>query len=152
MTKFEIVPAKKYHCGQIVRSLRKEHKSIILGLGFNGHQELSDCFDNSSICRSWLIDEKLAGLGGVSGPISGMFGQIWLALTQDALKYPIEMVKEARRQMDDFMILKRELVTTILDGDATSRRFAFFLGFTEHEPIIRVPIGAGMATIMRKVA
>ena len=54
---------------------------------------------------------------------------VWLAVSRHARKYPLEMIKEARRQIAEIMRVKRLLVCTILDGDLASERFAIFLGF-----------------------
>jgi hypothetical protein len=33
MTDFQIVPAKQWHCGQITRLMRSEHRAAIVALG-----------------------------------------------------------------------------------------------------------------------
>lgn len=171
MTTFAIIDAKPHHCGQMVRLLRIEHQSAIARLGLNSHRELRERFDQSSFRRSWLIDGKLAALGGVTGAKISGHGFLWLAISERARKYPVAIVKEARRQLAEVMLVKRELATTILNGDDAARRLAVFLGFhvaddgpgapaysrfarrdlTRHldnDPDIRIPIGDGFAIAM----
>ncbi len=129
MTKFSIIEAKPHHCGQMVRVLRTHHAAVLAGLGLNAHRELRASFDQSTYRLAWLIDGKLAGLGGVTESALSATGMIWLALSQDAMHYPVQIVKEARRQLSNIMVVKRELVTAILLDDKSSMRFAEFMGF-----------------------
>ena len=111
------------------RMLRDEHKRAVLGVGVNIHRELRFRFEVSAYRRAWLIDGTLAGLGGVTGTMLAPAGYVWFALTQRALRYPIAVVKEARRQLDTIMTVKNELATVILPQDAAAMRLAVFLGF-----------------------
>lgn len=98
-------------------------------IGVNSHQELQNLFQSSAFRRAWFIDGKLAALGGVQGPKLALTGFVWLLLSDRATNYPIAIIKEARRQIDEIMKVKRELATTILGGDESARRLAIFLGF-----------------------
>lgn len=129
MPTFQIIEAKPYHCGQMVRALRYEHQSALMLLGVDSHRELRALFDQSAFRKAWLIDGKLAALGGVSGMQLSAIGFVWLCLSEQARKYPVAIIKEARRQLDQIMIVKRELATTIISGDVSARRLAIFLGF-----------------------
>ena len=129
MTTFEIIEAKAHHCGQMARLLRHEHADAVAWGPVASHRKLRECFELSSWRRAWLIDGRLAGLGGVTGTIASARGAIWLALSDGATRYPVAIVKEARRQLDEITRIKQEVVTTIVLGDAASRRLADFLGF-----------------------
>ena len=127
--KFEIVDAKIHHCGQILRKLRLAHREAIERVGANSHRELRILFDASYIRKAWLIDGSLAALGGVSGSILSPFGFAWVALSEEATRHPVALLKETRRQLDEAMTTKSELATTIVGGDDAAKRFAIFLGF-----------------------
>lgn len=171
MTAFSIIPAKPWHCGQMVRLLRHEHASAIARLGVDSHRELRERFAASAFRRAWLINGQLAALGGVTGAAMAGHGFLWLALSETARRYPVAIVKEARRQLAEIMLVKRELATTILDGDAAAQRLAIFLGFHVAEegpgaqassrfarrdlarfvttaPEVRIPMGQGFAVAM----
>lgn len=136
MTTFEVVEARPFHCGPMIRALRKDHKAAFMALGHNrAHHELRTCFDDSHFRRSWLIDGKLAGIGGVRGTLCSPVGYIWLALSQDATHYPIQIMREARAQIAEIMEVKRSLGTTILKADSASMRFAERLGFRPIEDV-----------------
>lgn len=129
MIDFTIVEGKAHHCGQMVRMLRHEHDSALSVMGINLHRELRGQFDASCYRRAWLIDGRLAALGGVVGSQLAAYGFVWLAISEEARRYPVAMIKEGRRQLDEIMQVKRELLTTILNGDEAAKRFAIFLGF-----------------------
>lgn len=129
MTEFTITEAKAFHCGQMCRLLRHEHRQALALIGVNSHQELTARFEQSSFRRSWMIDGKLAALGGVTGSPLSSEGFVWLAVSNAATKYPKAIVREARKQLAEIMQTKRELMTAIIDDDETSKRFALFMGF-----------------------
>lgn len=129
MAIFQVIEAKPFHCGQMARLLRVEHRKALALVGVDTHRELRASFDDSYFRKAWLIDGKLAGLGGVRGTSLSPFGFVWLALSAEALKYPLEIVREARWQMRFIMTTKMEIYTTLIDHDETARRFAVFMGF-----------------------
>ncbi len=130
MPVFEIIEAQPHHCGQIVRRLRHDYHSACLALGLNPHKELRACFDASYLRRAWLIDGKLEGVGGVYGGALSSAGYIWLALSEQTRRYPLAMLKEARRQIADVAATKHHIGATTLRGDASAARFIERLGFT----------------------
>lgn len=133
MHHFQIIEAKPYHCGRIVRMLRREHQNAMTIIGQKAHHELRTCFDHSAFRRAWLIDGQLAAVGGVVGTSLSSAGYIWLALTQEATKYPVAVFKEAKTQLREILQVKRKLVTTTYCDDATATRFAERLGFERRE-------------------
>ena len=74
MPHFEIVEAKAWHCGAMSRLLRQEHAEAIALIGLNSHRELRAVFDESIFRRAWLINGRLAALGGVIGPAASAYG------------------------------------------------------------------------------
>jgi hypothetical protein len=126
---FEIIDARAYHCGQMARILRHDHLAAMERMGADPHRELRTCFDNSAFRKAWLIDGKLAALGGVGGALVSGHGMVWLAFSEQATRYPVAIIKEARRQLDGLMGVKRELVTWLHEADPASLRLALFLQF-----------------------
>lgn len=148
MGRFEVIPGKPYHCGAMIRRLRAEHRAAVATLGLSPHHSLRSNFDISLFTRAWLIDGELAGLGGVTGSEISSTGYVWLALSEKATKFPIEIVKEARRQLARIMVTKRDLVTLIIPEDKTSLRFATWLGFETVDPT-PIPCGTGRVVLIR---
>jgi hypothetical protein len=153
------------------RVLRLEHQKAVAMVGLNSHRELRAAFDESTYKRAWFIDGKIASIGGVTGTALSSYGLIWLAFSNAATKYPVAMVKLMRRQIAEIMQTKRFLITTILEGDEASERFAIFMGFVPEtdgeyvlpassrfgrkeiarqlkETEVRLPLGTGYAKVM----
>lgn len=145
MGRFEVIPGRQYHCGAIIRRLRAEHRAAVVSLGIPPHQSLRSNFDISMFTRAWFIDGELAGLGGVTGSEISSTGYVWLALSEKATKFPVEIVKETRRQMARIMLTKRDLITLIIPEDKTSLRFATWLGF---ETVDQTPIPCGTGRVI----
>lgn len=148
MTDFAIIEAREYHCGQIVRRLREDQRASMIGLGVNPHREIRKNFEASAFRRAWLVDGHLGALFGVTGPLIATNGYCWLALSERGEKYPIEVVKETRRQIAAIMRTKRELITTLLPEDKVAFRFATWLGF-EVAHTAPIPYGTGRVIAIR---
>lgn len=127
--RFEIVEGKRRHCGAIARLIRAEHRRETEAAGRSVHREIVACFEQSSFCKAWLIDGRLAALGGVMGTLANSTGMVWLALSEEASRYPKAIVEEARRQLAGLMVVKRELQASLFEGDEASIRLALFLRF-----------------------
>lgn len=129
MTDFQIIPADRHHCREIVNLIRSEERELTLTLGLDPLRLYEDAFDNTAHPKAWMIDGDLAAIGGVSGPLLSVFGFIWLALAARASKYRIAIVKEARHQIEMARAERRILITSLTPGDIKAERLAYFLGF-----------------------
>jgi hypothetical protein len=127
--KFQVTEAEIYQCSQIVRFLRAEHCEAFKRTRTDVYRELRATFVQSSFRRAWLVDGKLAALFGVTGMMLSSHGYCWLLLSEAARRYPIAIVKKARRQLAEIMITKRELTAIVIAGDEAAQRLAIFLGF-----------------------
>ena len=148
MSHFEIRDAKPQDCGKIARRLRDEHQGAVNLTGVSYHHEIRRCFEDSWYAKAWLHDGQLLGIGGVTGPLLSSQGGLWLALSREVAKFPVETFKEARRQIASLSILKRDLFCTILPEDETSLRFANRLGFEQYSTT-PIPYGAGRVILMK---
>lgn len=138
MTRFEVVEAKAHHVGQVVHNLRAQHSDNMKILGIGAHRALREAYEISSFRRSWMIDGRVAAIGGVTGPLLCTTGIVWLAFTQAATRFPVQIIKEARRQLAEIMAIKTEVDSAIVVGDEAAWRFASFLGFD-----LKLPDAAG---------
>lgn len=124
-----ITDAKLHYCGQIIRRLRREHASAFALVGLNAHRELRSTVAGSPYRKAAFVDGELVAMWGVMGSMLSPFGFVWLCLTNEAVKYPIAIMREARRQLDLMLEEKVELVTTVLHTDQAAIRFCTALGF-----------------------
>lgn len=129
MPKFEIIEARAFHCGEIVRKLRPSIVAAMTRLGMSPHAELRARFADSAFRRAWLIDGELMAIGGVTGTGLATEGYVWLALANSATKYPHTIIREIARQMGQIMATRALVYAYILPGDDVSRRFAIAIGF-----------------------
>jgi hypothetical protein len=125
----KIVPAMPWDCGQMVRKVRPEHRNAIRRLGMDPHRELRWAYDNSAEAFTWIINGQIAAIGGVVGTLASSSGRIWLALSDVAARHPLAVAREAKRQIARFLGTREELVTTLIEEDAKSIKFAYCLGF-----------------------
>lgn len=124
-----ITEAKAWHCGQIARLLRHEHRAALRPSNVNIHAELRSRLAASCYARSAFIDGELCGIGGVVGSILGPVGYVWIALSERATKSPIAVARLLRRELDSVMTVKHELATVVVPEDRAALRLAVFLGF-----------------------
>ncbi len=129
MTDFTIIEARPWHCGAMARKLRTVHMAAVAKIGISSHRELSARFGASSFRRVWMINGRMAALGGVTGTMLDPEGHVWLAFTDEATRYPLQMIKEARCKIALITEIKPKLYTSVLRDDEPSKRFAVFLGF-----------------------
>ena len=127
--KFEVREAKPQDCGRMARILRIEHQAEIAKTGLETHRELRATFESSYYRRALLLDGRLIAIGGCSGDSISMLGFVWLALSNEARQHPLAIMRHVRAELDRMMIMKRELMATVLAGDEAAKRAAVFLGF-----------------------
>lgn len=125
----EIVPSKRYHCGRMLRVMRRDHILCLERMGVNVHRELRVAFENSSTCRTAFFDGEIAAMWGVMGSVLSPIGCVWMVLSERAMRRPLWVVKESRKQLADMIVGRHELVTTLLGDDPAAQRFAAFVGF-----------------------
>jgi len=151
--------------------MRREQRRIIIEAGFDPHRTLRDRYLESAICRVWLIDGRVAALGGICGSLLSPYGAVWLVLSEDITAHPVAVARQARRQLAEVMTTYRELATVLVGDDPPARRLAAFLGFhighggpggragsrrervgladfIRDEPSLRVPIGNSYGVVM----
>lgn len=125
----QIIDAKPHHCGQIARSIRVDHHAALLKVNVPIHHELRAAFDRSYYRRAAFFDGHLAAVWGAEGSILASRSLVWLALAQYAVKFPIAVLRQAKREIDYLARTKSELVTTVIPDDEAAQRLVAFLGF-----------------------
>lgn len=134
MQAYSIVPAEIRHVRKIVRDLRAGHAQAMSAFGVDPYRALQSAFYSSSFRRAWIVDGELAGIGGVTGTVLSSSGVIWLALTQRAIRFPVAIVREARRQLREIMATRSSVESAIVCGDPAAWRFAEYMGFRARHP------------------
>lgn len=126
---FRLAEAKLHHCGQMARRLRSPQAQAMASIGLRSHAELRQRFTESAFKRSWLIDGKLAAIGGVTGSWISSEGLVWLALSEDCARHPRQTALTARAQLAEMLETRSQVFTLMFPSDPVSMRWVKFLGF-----------------------
>lgn len=127
--KLDIVPGRLRFCGQLCRALRVDHAYALMRRDVPIHRELRAMFARSFYTRAAFIDGHLAAMWGAEGSMIGSEAFLWLALSQYALRYPVTVLRHARREIELLASTRQTLVTTVIPEDEPALRLATFLGF-----------------------
>lgn len=127
--KIEISEAKAWHVGAILRRMRVDHEAAMRQMNVNLHHELRAKFLCSYYRRAGFIDGELAAVWGVEGTSLSAEGLPWLVLSQYAVKFPVAVLRYARKEIAYLARTKVRLVTTVVPSDEAAQRLVAFLGF-----------------------
>lgn len=141
----ELVEAKAYHTSRISRSLRVDHRDLLLSMHVRIHREMRDMFDTSRLRLAWILNGELMAIGGITGTLASSEGIAWLAISESAKGHSLRVAREVSRQVKKIMETRQRLETIILKNDHDAIRFAYFLGFNVKQP---TEIGGQPALIM----
>lgn len=125
----EITEARVRHCGQISRTMRVDHHRLLLSMGVPIHRELRSMFEGSYYRRAAHLDGTLAAIWGVESTPVSSDGRVWLVLAQHAIKYPLTIIRQARKELTHLAGTKSCLTTTVIANDEPGIRLAVMLGF-----------------------
>lgn len=125
----EAIDARPYHIGQLSRSLRTEHRSLLAGMQVNIHREMRSAFDASTWAKAWFVDGQLQAVGGVTGTLGSSEATVWLAVSQDAMQHPLPLCRAVQQHLNQMLATRLRLRTLVMKRDRPSVRFAYFLGF-----------------------
>lgn len=131
MVELARIEPKIRHCGRLARILRHEHiaASMGVGVGVSVHRQIRQSFAASYMVRGWTIDGEINALAGVMGAHLSPYAFLWMGISQRFTRYPKYVVKEARAMMDELMLTKLELRSSITGDDQAALRFAVHVGF-----------------------
>jgi hypothetical protein len=126
--------------------------AVALGeMGFNPREGLRRALIASSYCRTALIDGKPAAMWGVIGGLMAHSANVWLVLSDEAVRIPRAVLREAKAELGHIMQDYVVVSATVLPDDAAAIRFALHLGFGGDDgepwgeimadPRYRMPVG-----------
>lgn len=124
--------AQAYDCGPVSRRLRKGHLTLLAGR--NVHRDLREAFDGSSVRLAWEEDGKVLAIGGFMGTALEFEASAWLAVTEEATRFPVGLARRLIREVERAFVVRRRLNTFVLADDDKAKRLAYFLGFRGEEP------------------
>jgi hypothetical protein len=100
-------------------------------LGLNPHKELRDIFIKSREVFSWFLDGKLMGMGGIIGTLVSNSVHVWIAVSQEGLRYPREFLTICNNGLSWLKTSHDEITATVMSHDETAVRYIRKLGFVK---------------------
>lgn len=126
-----IVPTIPAHIGELKSNLRPEDAEEILRLGMTINHALWRSYRSSLICKTALIDDKVAAIWGVHGTFMGNIGTPWLMTSGEVSK--VSPLKFARIYQDEIikMLKMFQRLENYVDSDYSAAiRLLEIIGFT----------------------
>jgi hypothetical protein len=123
-----VVPAQRWHCGQMARRMRPEQRQTIVAAGFDPHRALVARFEESLFVRAWLVDDRVMAIGGIAGGLLSHTAQVWIVFAADIGTHLRPLIRAARAELAA-AAEGRELLTGIDIADPAALRLAAFMGF-----------------------
>lgn len=149
---FVIVPATVEHVYELAETLREADRREILNLGINVKKALWRGFRNSVMCRTALLDAKVAAIWGLGvglragvSPLSDL-GVPWLHTSAAIEVMPIAAVKLAKAEVAAMRAYRSRLESYVAADYAKAIRLIKLLGFAVEQP---EPVGLGGALYCR---
>ena len=103
-------------------------------MGVRIHYAFRVARHTSYYSRTIFIDDHVAGIWGIMGSPMELDGQVWLAMSQYAMRFPLFVARLARAELEVMRQGKYFLTTTVAADDETAQRFACFMGFQPADP------------------
>lgn len=132
MSFYEVVPASVLHVKPLCTNLRPVACSTLRAFGLDARESLRRAFASSNECWTVLWKDKPEAMWGVQGALLSDHVQVWVALSETAVRFPLAIVRKARAEMQR-LSEQRILYATVFHGDERARLFARSIGFAPVE-------------------
>jgi hypothetical protein len=142
---FEIVPCRTSHLREVANNLREEERLECEAFGVKPRHMMHALYRDSSYSRAGLLDGEVLAVWGDNAPILHTDGYLWLFSTPMIERVPFLFFREARREIEERLMMRRVLRSSICWKAKRSRRFWELLGFE-----IVAPDEGGLSEIRRE--
>lgn len=126
--KIELVPAKLGHALIVVRKLREEADSLLVGKETHRDAMLYE-FNRSNFVRAVLVDGHCVAIGGEAGPLLAPTGYLWAGVTNEFPQHYLPIARLVKREIARLLKSRDELHCILMPSDKAGVRFARWLGF-----------------------
>lgn len=113
----------------MAKRLRAAACVTLQAYGFDPRRALHDVFVESHYARTALVEGKPVAMWGLKGQLLSEVAYVWLVLSEEIGVLPLQIVREARKEMAEIMANYSEVATTVLPNDEQAVAFALCLGF-----------------------
>lgn len=127
--RYEVMRSSVLHVKPIAADLRVALCSSVATFGERPRLALRRALNASIYARTAMLDGKPAAMWGMVGTLMSDRASAWLALTETALRHPVLIVREARRELAIMAASAGQLFTNIARDDERALALARNLGF-----------------------
>lgn len=135
-SRYVIVPCKVEHLYELAETMREADKAEIRALGFGIKKTLWRAFRNSILCKTALVDAKVAAIWGLAvglrhdvSPLSDL-ATPWLHTSAAIEAIPVSFLKVAKQELAAMMSLRTRLESWVAADYVQAVKFLRVLGFT----------------------
>jgi len=136
---YTVVPGSVFHVKQLSRTLRPAACATLRQFGADPRRALHRAFIGSRTVRTALLDGFPAAMWGTTGPALCDHAFVWVALSQQAVRWPLAIVRRAREELAGMSGGLRCLYATVAPDDERAMLFARSLGFAPSAQDYEIP-------------
>jgi hypothetical protein len=126
--------------------LRPDDAAEVAGLGLDPRIGIRRSFRNAILRRTAFVDGEIAAMWGLCGALLSDVGYPYLMTTAAVEHVPIGMVKQARKAVNDMLLLRRRLEGHVAASYSGACGMLELIGFSLGEPHPMGPHGAMFRT------
>lgn len=141
---YAVVPGSILHVKPLSRTLRPAACMTLQAFGLDPRRSLRRAFAGSRYTRTAIVGGGPIAMWGIQGPALSDSAIAWLALSDQAAKWPLAIVRCARQELAQMRQRVDKIYATVLYGDERAMLFAKTLGFQACEG----DVPDGMALMM----
>lgn len=133
-----IVDTCPYHLREMATAMQSDSADTAYKMGLTPLKALWCSYRQSIICKSALIDGKLAAIWGVSGNMFSEIGKPWLVLTPETQEYPMRVWFRYRKEISKMLEMFPILEEFVPESNEKSIRMLEIMGFKISKNTIKV--------------
>lgn len=147
-----VLPTTPPHLSLLAQNMRDNDKAEVVGVGSTIKRALWRGYRNSILCRTALIDGKVAAVWGLcvgmknNVSLLSDIGVPWMLTTDAVEQLPISFCRQGRREIAAMRAIKPKLESYVAADYVQAVRFLKLLGFDVDEP---QPVGVDGALFRR---
>jgi hypothetical protein len=114
--------------------LRKQDEVEIAAFGLSAKRGLRLCFRMGILRKTYFVDGEIAAMSGMTGDLLSDTGHPYLLTGPAVERAPFAVLREAKRSVDEMMMLRKTLSGEVLASYAKAVRMLEMMGFEIGEP------------------
>lgn len=137
---YDVVPSSVRHIKPLSISLRPAACATLRAFGADPRRALHQVLRQSSYSRTAILDGLPVAMWGAAGAMLSDSLTVWAALGNDAVRFPLAIVRRARAELEKIGEHGTELRAMVATEDERAILFARTIGFAQSDEF-EVPDG-----------